>query len=229
MKISLPRPIVLAQALCLLVLLPACVSQPARKEKPAFQEGLHYRKLQPAQPTASGDGRIEIVEVFLYACPHCHALDPKISRWLADKQDTVAFRRMPAILGPGWILQAKAYYVAEKLGILDTIHPALMKAIHEDGKQYHNDYSLMEFFIGQGVSQQDFIEAANSPEVAENLSRARVLTVQYGLRGVPAIIVNGRYVTAQYFTGTQETMLDVVDSLIAKELERAAGDCQADC
>lgn len=202
----------------------ACSNQTRTQEHSAFREGRHYQTLNPLQPVAVNDGRIEVVEVFLYACPHCNALESKINKWLEDKQDIVNFRRMPAILGPDWIIQAKAYYVAEKLGILDTIQPALLKAIHQDGKQYHNEYSLMEFFIKQGVSQHAFVEAIHSPEVAENLSRARVMTVQYGLRGVPAMIVNGRYKTAQYFTGSQEKMLEVVDSLIEREITRTSDD-----
>lgn len=208
----------------LLPLLTACSTETVIEERPAFQEGLHFQTLNPIQPVQPEGGRIEVVEVFLYACPHCYALEPKINKWLENKQDIVDFKRMPAILGPAWIIQAKAYYVAEKLGILEKIHPALMKAIHEDGKQYQNDYSLKVFFIGQGVAERDFNEAFNSPEVAEKLNRARTLTVQYGLRGVPAVIVNGRYKTAQYYTGTQEKMLAVVDSLIAREMARASND-----
>ena len=44
-----------------------------------------------------------------------------------------------------------------------------------------------------------------------------LLTVKYGIRGVPAIIVNGKYRTAQYFTGTQEKLLAVLDFLVEKE------------
>lgn len=218
------RMVNLMLASALMLVLAACSSQPTARDRPAFQEGLHYQTLNPVQPVAKDDGRVEIVEVFFYACPHCNALEPKIRNWLENKRELVNFRRMPAILGPSWVVQAKAYYVAEKLGVLDTIHPALLKAIHQEGKQYYNEYSLMEFFIGQGVSEQAFIEAYNSPEVAEKLSQARVMTVKYGLKGVPAMIINGRYKTAQYFTGSQEKMLEVVDSLIEREIQKASID-----
>ncbi len=211
----------------LLPFLVACSGQPALIKQPAgpatFQEGVFYQKLDPPEPVATQDGRVDVVEVFFYACPHCNKLEPKIKDWLKDKQDKVNFRRVPAIMGPTWVDQAKAYYVAEKLGILETAHPALLKSIHNDGKQYYNEYSLLAFFLGQGVTEQAFIDAYNSPEVAEKVSQARVLTVRYGLRGVPAMIINGRYKTAQYFTGSQEKMLAVVDSLVAMEMNKALG------
>ncbi|MGR9115382.1 MAG: thiol:disulfide interchange protein DsbA/DsbL [Gammaproteobacteria bacterium] len=218
------RTVKLLLPFCLMHVLSACTGQPTHLERPAFQEGLHFHKLTPAQPVATEDGRVEIVEVFFYACPHCYELEPKISNWLKDKKDRVNFRRMPAIMGPTWVVQAKAFYVAEKLGIQEKIHPALLNAIHKEGKQFYNEYTLMAFFIDQGVSEQDFIEAYNSPEVAAKLSQARVMTVNYGLKGVPAMIINGRYKTAQYFTGTQEKMLDVVDSLIDLEIKRISGE-----
>ncbi|MEK7772391.1 MAG: DsbA family protein, partial [Pseudomonadota bacterium] len=102
-------------------------------------------------------------------------------------------------------------------GILETAHGALFKSIHDDGEQYADDQSVMDFFIKQGVKPEDFIQAFRSTEVDENVSQARVLTVKYGIRGVPAIIVNGKYRTAQYFTGTQEKLLEVLDMLVEKE------------
>ena len=43
------------------------------------------------------------------------------------------------------------------------------------------------------------------------------MTVKYGLRGVPAMVVNGKYKTAPYFVRNQEEMIEVVDMLVEKE------------
>ena len=155
--------------------------------------------------------------MFFYACPHCNTLESKIQPWLDNKNNSISFKRIPAILGPAWADQAKAYYVAEELGILETIHPALLKAIHEDKRKFNNEYSVMEFFVEQGVDRQHFIAAYNSAQLAEKVNYAREMTVKYQLRGVPAIIVNGKYKTAPYYIGEQEELLDIVDYLIVKE------------
>lgn len=189
----------------------------AEQSESAFAEGLEYQLISPPVPTHNDDGRIEVVELFLYACPHCNVLAPKIKAWAEDKSEYVQLHRVPAIVGAPWADQARVFYTAEKLGLLEKSHPALFKSIHEDGDQYADDHSIMEFFVKQGVKEEDFFQAFRSPDVEEKVSQARILTVKYGIRGVPALIVNGKYRTAQYFTGTQERLLKVLDMLVEKE------------
>lgn len=202
---------------CLMIIFGwSSVLQAEQNERP-FVEGLEYQRIDPPVPVGNSDGRVEIIELFLYACPHCNALRPKLQAWAEKKSDVVVLRRVPAIVGAPWADQARVFYTAQKLGILETAHAALFKSIHDDGEQYSDDQSVMDFFIKQGVKPEDFIQAFRSTEVDENVSQARVLTVKYGIRGVPAIIVNGKYRTAQYFTGTQEKLLEVLDMLVEKE------------
>jgi len=186
----------------------------AKKE---YHEGLQYHRIEPAQPTKSGDDRVEVVELFFYACPHCYELESKIREWLKDKPEYVDFRRIPAIVGPTWGEQAKMFYIAEKLDILDKTHEALFKSIHEDGKQYYNEHAVVTFFVNQGVEPQTVFDLFRSQEITDKASQARVMTVKYGLRGVPAMVVNGKYKTAPYFVRNQEEMIEVVDMLVEKE------------
>ena len=44
----------------------------AEQQKRPFTEGLEYQLINPPVPAHNDDGRIEIVELFLYACPHCN-------------------------------------------------------------------------------------------------------------------------------------------------------------
>lgn len=216
--------------LFLLVLLPISMimngcstsKPPSTTEQPnkQFYQRIDYQQIRPAVKTAVKPGKIEVVEMFFYACPHCYTLEPKIQSWLKDKEDIVEFKRIPAILGPTWADQAKAYYAAEMLGILDIIHPALMKAIHQDKRRFYDEYTVMKFFMEHGVDKQDFIKVYTSAEMAEKINNARIISVKYGLRGVPAVIINGRYKTAPFYTGSQEKMIEVMDYLIALEKSR---------
>ncbi|NOR69731.1 MAG: thioredoxin domain-containing protein [Methylomarinum sp.] len=194
-----------------LVLLSACT---VNKD---FREGQHYKRITPELAKQETHEKIEVIEMFFYGCPHCYELEPKIDRWVEKNANVISFQRMPAIVAPSWITQAKAYYIAQELGLLDKLHTVLFEKIHKQGKQYYNDYTLMEFFINQGVERSDFIQANNSTTVAEKLNNARVMTVKYGLRGVPAVIINGKYKTAPFYTRTQEEMFEVLDSLIEQE------------
>ncbi|VAW62896.1 Periplasmic thiol:disulfide interchange protein DsbA [hydrothermal vent metagenome] len=185
--------------------------------KKEFYENLHYKRVPSTQSEGSSSGRVKVVEMFFYACPHCNKLDPTLDKWLKTKSKNIEFKRVPAIIGPTWSIQARAFYVAQKLGIEDKIRKKLFKSIHDDGKQYYNEYTMMKFFSEQGVDPDKFLELYESKEVSEKAGMARELTVKYGIRGVPAIIVNNKYYTATYFTKNHEELLDVVDFLIEKE------------
>ncbi len=197
----------------------ATVADDTINDTEKFHQNLHYGQINPEQPTQSDNNHIEVVEMFFYACPHCYKLEPSIEQWLKTKADDVDFVRVPAIIGPTWAEQAKAFYIAEELGIADSVRKKIFDSIHKDGKQYYNEYSLMTFFTEQGVDSNLFLELYQSKEIMEKASEARVKTVGYGIRGVPAIIVNGKYYTATYFVRDHDEMLKVVDFLIDKVRE----------
>lgn len=202
----------------LLITLPAAAGR--------FVEGLQYQRIDPPRPLTEQAGeadRVELVEMFFYDCPHCHELEPKLRQWLRARPG-IDFHRVPAIIGPGWAEQARAYYMARALTEPERLHQALFDYIHEDGEQIINRYGVLKFFVGQGYTQERVAALYDSQRIAEAVNRARRLTVEYGLRGVPAVIVNGRYLAAPYFVRDQEQMLEVLDDLIARERVDAQGE-----
>ena len=77
--------------------------------------GKDYVPISPAQATETGN-KIEVVEVFSYACPHCYEFEPKLEPWLKSLPADVAFRRMPVSFGrDSWANLAKAYFTLEVL------------------------------------------------------------------------------------------------------------------
>lgn len=202
--------------LLMLVCVQAVFAEPVEER---FHEGAQYQRIDPPLPLTAHKNKVEVVEMFFYACPHCNELEPKMQHWLKDKP-YIDFHRMPAIVGPSWADQARAYYMARELGRLDELHPALFRAIHEDGKQIYNEYAVIDFFVRHGVKREKALELYYSDEILEAVSEARVKTIKYGLRGVPAVIVNGKFKTAPYFVRSQEEMFEVLDSLVEKEREQ---------
>ena len=184
-----------------------------------FIEGQHYERVSPAVKTANADN-IEVVEVFWYGCPHCFDFEPHINEWAGKKADDISFKRMPAIFNKNWVPHARAYYTAEILGILDRIHPELFKALHVKRQRVMTEESLKQFFIDNGVSKEDFETTYNSFAVDTKTRQAMAATKDYGITGVPAIIVNGRYWTSARLTGDFESMLKATDHLAAKERAR---------
>jgi thiol:disulfide interchange protein DsbA len=206
-----------------MVLLLSCFGQSLWADPPAdrFTEGQQYQRIDPPRPLTEHRDRIEVVEMFLYACPHCYEMEPAMREWLKDKPD-VEFLRVPAIVGPSWADQARAFYIVEQLKGGEQMHQALFRAIHEDGKQMYNEYAVVDFLVSQGVDRDRAVALYRSPETAAGVNKARIDTVKYGLKGVPAVIVNGEFKTAPYFVHNQAEMFEVLDSLLKKERQKLA-------
>src|SRR4030095_16418989 len=46
-------------------------------------EGKHYFRIEPAEPYAPQEGKVEVTEVFSYACPACFRFHPFVDRLAA--------------------------------------------------------------------------------------------------------------------------------------------------
>ncbi|MCG8379332.1 MAG: thiol:disulfide interchange protein DsbA/DsbL [Proteobacteria bacterium] len=175
-----------------------------------------YVDIEPAQPTQTGD-KIEVLEVFWYACPHCYEFEPYLHDWLANKPDDVEFRRMPGIFRKSWIPHARAFFTAEKLGVLDTVHSPLFSAIHKHKKNIHDDSAIRKFFIKQGIDDDEFKKVYQSEETETKVKQAYIMGQRYKITGVPAVIVNGKYMVTGSTAGSFSNLLKIVDQLVDKE------------
>lgn len=184
----------------------------------SIDEGIEYQRVVPPQPTRVPDGKVEVLELFWYGCPHCHAFEPHLRKWLESKPGDVAFRRMPAQLNPNWKIHAAAYYVAEELGVVEKIHKPLFDAMHNDNKRLDTLDSLAEFFGQHGVSREDFMAAYHSFAVRAKMRHSEQQVRRYGATSVPTIVVAGKYRTnASMAGGSFDALLNVVNQLVEKE------------
>jgi len=175
-----------------------------------------YEMVNPPQPTTSGD-KIEVVELFWYGCPHCFTLEPYVERWLKRKPENVKFVRMPGVFRPSWEIHGRAYYTAEVLGVVDKVHKPMFEAIHEQKRSLSDEASIMALFKENGVSEKDFKRVFRSFAVETKLRRAKDMGQRYGVRGVPALIVNGKYRTGATESGGNAKVFKVVNELVKME------------
>ncbi len=188
-----------------------------------FEEGTQYAQINPPEPTSVVPGKVEVVEMFWYGCPHCYHLEPYVQQWLAHKPANVEFVRVPAIFGnKQWRLHAQAYYTAEILGVGDKIHTPLFDAIHKEKRQLNTEDALADFFAEHGVDKKQFHDAFNSFSVMVKVNHAADLTQRYGISGVPSVIVDGKYRTDGGMAGGTENIFKVVEYLVAKESKAGA-------
>ncbi|MDN5837019.1 MAG: thiol:disulfide interchange protein DsbA/DsbL [Nitrosospira sp.] len=178
-------------------------------------EGRDYTVLPHPRPTESGNN-IEVLEFFWYGCPHCYDLHPHIKAWLKTMPKDVSFRYVPAIFRPNWIPGAKTFYALEALGARDRLHDNVYDAIHRDKSDLTKDEVLFAWVEKQGINRQKFIDAYNSFSVQNQVSRSTQMSKDYNLSGVPALVVDGRYVTSGKMGGTPQDTIRILDELIDK-------------
>lgn len=188
-----------------------------------FVEGQHYFPINPAQPTASGN-RVEVVELFSYLCVHCASLEPKLREWKSRMPAEAQFSHMPAIFNNDLATLARAFYAAEVLGILDQSHPALFNAIHVERKPIRGLQDLARFHSQFGVTEQQFLDAAQSFAVETKVNRARQMGMRYQIDGTPTVVVAGKYRATVASAGGFDQLFELIEHLVAREAAaRAAG------
>ena len=181
-----------------------------------YVEGTHYELINPAVRTADAE-KIEVAEFFWYGCGHCYTFEPVLTQWKKGLADDVDFRGSPAIWNAKMEIHASAFYTAEVLGVLDTMHPIIFQAMNVDGKRLSSEGEIKELFTANGVAADDFDKAFNSFGVSSQVRQANSRARAAKITGTPALMVNGKYQISTRQAGSQAGMLKVADYLIAKE------------
>ena len=189
---------------------------PAIAQRRAPDEGIDYKVLDRPQPIEK-PGRIEVMEFFWYGCPHCYAFEPILANWAAKLPGDVAFRRLPAQFSAVWQQHAKLYYALEAVGEVERVHRKAFDAIHMERMQLVQDSEMVDWAAKSGINRDRFVQALGSPDVAGRQAVARAVLNAYGIDGVPAMAVNGRFLTAPSIVGSHERCLQVVDYLVEQE------------
>src|SRR5215208_4393118 len=90
--------------------------------------GKDFQPITPPQPTQSGN-KVELIEFFSYACPHCESLQPSLSAGLKRKPADVEFRRIPVVIQDSWLPFARHYYTVEAMGLVYRLQHNILSAI----------------------------------------------------------------------------------------------------
>ncbi|HVN45459.1 MAG TPA: thiol:disulfide interchange protein DsbA/DsbL [Steroidobacteraceae bacterium] len=192
------------------------------------EEGKNFSTLMPPQPTTQTN-RIEVVEFFSYACPHCARFYPLLSAWVAKLPKDVLFRRVPVGFNRDlWVNMQRTYYALESTGDLARLDGPLFHALHEERKPLFEESAIAEWVGRNGGDADRFASAYTSLPINEKSFKADEMAENYRILGVPALAIDGRYVTHVAEGSTDEDlalkeMLENADALIARERsERAA-------
>ncbi len=188
---------------------------PVHAQDGTYIEGGHYELLSEVQPVQTGD-KIEVVEMFWYRCPHCFRLEPFLVKWLENIPDNAEYVPIPAVLNQNWAFQARTYYTFDALGLTEQLHGKFFDAIHKERRPFNTADQVAEWAAGFGADPQTFIDTFDSFAVNNKLNFAGVMSRKYGISGVPAIIVDGKYRTNVSMAGSHDELINLINFLIEK-------------
>ncbi|MCW2268831.1 Thiol:disulfide interchange protein DsbA precursor [compost metagenome] len=181
-----------------------------------IEAGKQYIELSNPVPV-SVPGKIEVVELFWYGCPHCYSFEPVVNPWAEKLPADVNFKRIPAMFGGPWDAHGQMFLTLEAMGVEHDVHAAVFDAIQNQRKQLTKPEDMADFLATQGVDKEKFLATFNSFAIKGQVQKAKELAKKYEITGVPSMVVNGKY---RFDLGTAQGpqgVLNVADQLIAKE------------
>jgi len=184
-------------------------------------EDRDYLRIDPPQAVASGK-QVEVIEFFWYGCPHCADMHPRLKAWLERQPGDVAVRYQPVATRERWEGGARVHYALETLGRTAQLAGAVFEATQLDGLDLNDEAALFDWAERQGLDRQQFIDACRSPAVQRQVEEARVIGQRYQIGGVPALVVDGKYLTSNAYTGSAQDTLAVLDRLVQRAREERA-------
>lgn len=182
--------------------------------------GQHYKVL--ASPTMPRDtDKIEVVEVFWYGCGHCAHFEPTVQAWQKFIQADVDFYQIPAQFSSQWKIHAGLFYLTHALKINEKVHQGIFDSIHKQGRTLLNKSAQQDFLEQYGVSEAEFDKHYDSFGVRRQMKMSDQMIRTWGISGVPAVIVNGKYMVNASSAGGEGNVFDVVNYLIEQERKAA--------
>ncbi len=184
---------------------------------PAPMAGTDFVEIAGGQPFQPVSGKIEVVEVFGYTCPHCAEFEPLVNAWKAKLPADVQFTLVAAPFGGYWMPYAKAFYTAEAMGLVDRTHDAMFRAIHIEHslpvQPLPAPEQIAAFYAQYGANPQQFVSTMASFTVNAKLKRAEQFLTRSGVDSTPTLVVDGKYrVIGKSFEDT----LRIADHLVAR-------------
>lgn len=179
-----------------------------------YINGVHYKEIAGAelQPNSA-------VEYFSYGCPHCYRLEPELEKWLAsDKAKGIQFSRVPAAWNKRYETLARLYFTLEQMGEAEEHSMEIFEALHLKGRSIASLQDAIDVLLeGKGINEKEFRSLWNSDAVTKKISTVNAQYAKNQVRGVPAMLVNGKYLTSVSMAGSESEFLEVVEFLLLKQ------------
>jgi thiol:disulfide interchange protein DsbA len=198
-----------------------------------WTEGVNYFLIQPPRPTSVAPGKIEVTEVFSYACPACNIFQPTMHKLKQSLPANAVIDYLPAAFNTAedWPMFQLAYVTAQVLGVDQQTHDAMFDAVWKGGDLSITDPSTRALksrmptiedaakFYNQkaGVPVDKFIATSKSFSADLKVRTDQDLLVAYKIDRTPTLVVNGKYRLHVESAGGTDQLVELVKFLVAKE------------
>lgn len=181
---------------------------------PLFKEGVHYQVVREA-----ATAKPEVMEFFSYYCPHCYNFEPIIAEVKKNLPEGVEFKRNPVQflggkMGPE---MQRAFAVARLLGVEEKFSPVAFKTIQVDRNMPQSRDDVQAMFVTAGIPAADYTGTVDSFAVTGEVAQFDRNTATMQIQGVPATVINGRYLIKSESLKSAEEYQELIKFLLAKK------------
>ncbi|CAH0531465.1 Thiol:disulfide interchange protein DsbA [Allocatenococcus thiocycli] len=176
-----------------------------------FNEGEHYKVLD-----LEASNKPVVTEFFSFYCPHCNSFESIIQQLKKQLPEGVKLQKnhvsfMGGSMGPS---MSKAFATMVALKVEDKMVPVMFNRIHNLRKAPRDDAELRQIFLDEGVDEKKFDSAFKGFAVDSMVRRMDKQFEDSGLTGVPAVIVNNKYLVQAQSIKTMDEYFALVNYLL---------------
>jgi thiol:disulfide interchange protein DsbA len=190
------------------------------------KDGVEYATLATPQPVTAVGKKVEVIEFFMYHCPHCNAFEPDLEKWVKKQGDKITFRRVHFPSRGANDPEAHLFLTLEAMGKSEEMQPKVFKAFHVDHIRLTQDDAIIDWVGKNGIDRNKFMNMWGSFGVTAKLRGLPQVIDNYKVQFVPTIVIDGKYQTSpsmaqESLQSTNEPQifgatLQIMDALVAK-------------
>ena len=195
-----------------------------------FVEGTDYTRIEPAYATTVPKGKVEVMQVFSYACIACNGFEPVMEKIRKGLPANARLVLLPASFIPSedWPVFQRAYFTAQAMGVSERTHQAMFDAIWKTGELSIRKRPMptIQDVAGwyartAGVSPDKFLAVAGSARIDAKMKAADAQVKAMQVPGTPDIVVNGKYRLEFDALKSIDEIGELIRFLVAKESVQA--------
>ena len=191
----------------------ALILLPLSVQATDFKEGTHYNVVKE-----TATAKPQVLEFFSFYCPHCFSFEPLMEHLQETLGDDVEIKKnhvnfLGKEMGPQL---TQAYAAAQLLKVEDKVASLLFDQLHTQRKAVNGEAGVLDIFEKAGVAKEDAQGALASFPATGLASQMKRNTETFQVRGVPTLIVNGKYKVITNSVKSTDEFVELVTYLTKK-------------